>query len=304
VTAAAARGGVAAGLVSARVAALADGVVKAMLLGKVKGTAALLVAFTLFIGGGGVLGYRALSAGPGATAAAVRLEESSGHAQTAGRRGTAPESRAAALPAGEAAKPEPAARKFFFVDLQPKANQRLADRFGSGSEGNDLAELPRGERTFGGVRFRIGDGILQLNSKQLKEQKAHEIKGIQLGHRFAKLHVLHATCYGNGKVVKDGTLIAQYRVCYHDGGVEVLPVVYGEDVRDFWLAEEAEGVTRGRVVWTGANDYARQNKSRLRLYLTSWDNPYPDRNPRHIEYHKVNDSPAAPFCVAITVEKE
>ncbi len=33
---------------------------------------------------------------------------------------------------------------FTYIDLQPKANQKLDDGF-HGAEGNDLSELPRGE---------------------------------------------------------------------------------------------------------------------------------------------------------------
>jgi RNA polymerase sigma factor (sigma-70 family) len=302
-TSAAAGGGLAAGLVSARVSSLAGGVVKAMFLGKLKAAGALLTALTLLIGGGGALGYRVLSADQAATAPEGSPAERSADELVVGRDGTARVAEAVAARANDQAKAEPAAGKFFYVDLQHKANQKLTDRFGSGHEGNDLAGLPRGEQTFGGVRFQIGDGLLQLNSELLKEQKAEEIKGIQLGHTFARLHFLHATCYGNGKVVADGVVIGEYRLFYEDGDAEVIPVVYGRDVRDFWLTDKAEGDTRGRVVWTGDNDYARQSNCRLRLYLMSWDNPHPRKTPNRIDYVKPDGTPAAPFCVAITVEK-
>jgi hypothetical protein len=59
------------------------------------------------------------------------------------------------------------ARKFSYVDLQPKANQQLTDNVGSGIEGNNLANLPKGEQTLEKVKFRIADGFLQLGSQRL-----------------------------------------------------------------------------------------------------------------------------------------
>jgi RNA polymerase sigma factor (sigma-70 family) len=300
--AAAAGGGLAAGLVSARVCTLAESVVKTMFLGKRKAAATLLVTLTLLAGG--LLGYRALSAVGAATAPGARPAGRNADELAPGRQVITPEARAADGPTADPVKVEPAARKFFYVDLQHKANQKLTGPFGSGNEGNNLAELPRGEQTFGGFRFQIGDGLLQLNSKGLKEQKAHEIKGILVGHTFAKLHVLHATCYGNRKAVEDGVIIGEYRLFYVDGTTEAIPIVYGQDVRDFWLSDKEEGVTGGKVVWTGDNEFARQSNCRLRLYLTSWDNPHPQKTVNRIDYVKLNGTAAAPFCVAITVEKK
>lgn len=95
----------------------------------------------------------------------------------------------------------PADSEFTDIDLQPQANQKLADPLGSGRAGNDLAEVPKGEQTFEGVKFKIDDGFLQLNSPLLKEQRAKAIEGIPVGKPFAKLHILHSTAYGNGMVI-------------------------------------------------------------------------------------------------------
>ena len=55
-------------------------------------------------------------------------------------------------------------KKFSYVDLQPKANQQLTDNVGSGIQGNNLANLPKGEQTLEEVKFRIADGFLQLHN--------------------------------------------------------------------------------------------------------------------------------------------
>jgi hypothetical protein len=210
----------------------------------------------------------------------------------------------------------PAEKRFAYVDLQPKANQKLSDNFGSGREGNNLAGLPKGEQTFEGVKFKIEDGIIQLGSKLLKEEKPDKVEGIKVGRAFPKLHLLHATGYGNGSEIgKDGmegdplfvaddTEIAAYKVRYEDGSVETIPVVYGKDVRDWWFAENSKGVTRGKVAWKGDNDLAKGFQSQVRLYLTTWKNPHPAKRVASIDYVKTNDTPAAPFCVAISLEEK
>lgn len=82
--------------------------------------------------------------------------------------------------------------KFFYVDLQPKANQKLTDNFGSGREGNNLVSLPKGEVAFEDVKFKIGDGLIQLGSALLKEEKPNKVEDIKVGRKLRKLHVLHS----------------------------------------------------------------------------------------------------------------
>src|SRR4051812_6716666 len=85
---------------------------------------------------------------------------------------------------------------FRHVDLQPKVNQKLAED-SEGLEGNNLKELRPGARIFGGVPFTIGDGLIQLGSKVIKNMPV-KVEGIAVANSFAKLHILHATCYGGG----------------------------------------------------------------------------------------------------------
>src|SRR5207302_11284519 len=89
-------------------------------------------------------------------------------------------------------------KKFSYVDIQPKANQKLTDTFGGSPEGNTLDSLPKGEQTLEEVKFKIADGLIQLGSRLLKEAKPDQVEGIRLGKAFAKLHILHATQYGSG----------------------------------------------------------------------------------------------------------
>jgi hypothetical protein len=200
------------------------------------------------------------------------------------------------------------ATKLPYVDLQPKANQKLAGSFGSGIQGNNLGTLPRGEQIFAGVKFMVSDGLLQLGRKEppLKEPRPDRVEGIKVNKAFWKLHLLHGTVGGAYKpqqFVNDGTKIAEYKVHYEDGTTEVIPVIYGQDLRDFFNHDDSSPVTRGKVAWRGENDYTQgSGKQLIRVYLSTWENPQPTKSVASIDFVKVGDTPAAPFCVAMTLE--
>src|SRR5438874_11895597 len=73
--------------------------------------------------------------------------------------------------------------KFTFVDLQPKATQKLTDIAGSGREGNDLVNVPKDRISFEEVSFKIAEGKLHLGSKLLKEDMPDKIQGIKVGKK-------------------------------------------------------------------------------------------------------------------------
>jgi hypothetical protein len=197
--------------------------------------------------------------------------------------------------------------KYIFVDLAPKANMKRADNFGSGRDGNDLKSVGKDSRTLAGVNFKLGESVLQLSSKYLAKQAPAKIDGIKVGNLAVKVHILHATGYGNvpqdsEAFIADGTKIAEYTIRYDDGKTAVIPVVYGEDVRDWWWSDGDKGPSRGKIAWQGDNELAKGFNKRIRLYLTTWDNPHPTKKIASIDYAKIGDGPAAPFCVAITLE--
>src|SRR5438045_3300896 len=172
--------------------------------------------------------------------------------------------------------------KFLPLNLRPQANVKLTDNQGSGIDGNDLAALPPGEREFGGVTFRVGERLIQLGSQRLAfmPQRA---EGIAVGRPFAVLHLLHATVFGGGPnkagsdlFVADGTRIGEYRVNYEDGTAAVFPVVYGQDVRDWFYVEGEAEPERGKVAWSGVNVRSKQvGAAGIRVYRSRWVNAWP-----------------------------
>jgi outer membrane protein assembly factor BamB len=187
-------------------------------------------------------------------------------------------------------------RKFIFLDLKARANQQLIDDVSG--PGNNLAALPRGEQTIAGVRWQIGAGLIQLSGK-LARDRPEKVEGIPVGSRCTRLHFLHATQWQ----APDDTTVGHYTVTYDDNSEEKIPIAYGKDVRDWWFRPGAAPPSRARVAWEGDNDLARNGGSRIRLYLSTWNNPHPNRQVVRIDLTSTNSADAAPFCVAITVEK-
>jgi hypothetical protein len=192
-------------------------------------------------------------------------------------------------------------KKWIFLDLQPKANQKLKEDFRRNAfPGNNLASLPQGEQTLEGVKFNIGEKLIRLTSTQESVAEMPEkVEGIKVGAKFARLHILHAT----GWKADDGARIGEYTVNWDDGSSAIIPIEYGKDVLDWWWNANDGEPSRSKAAWTGDNEGAKTANARIRLYLTTWENPKPDKKVRSIDYSTTKKTPAAPFCVAITAEE-
>jgi hypothetical protein len=198
------------------------------------------------------------------------------------------------------AVPVPRTKKALtFLDLQAKANQKLKDPLHGGTAGNDLSTLPQGERNFGGAKFKIGDGMIQLAGKDYRA-KPDKVEGIPVGQKFAKLYILHAM--GFGYQTPENTVVAQYVIHYQDKTKETVDILFGKDVRDWWYYQDTQNVSRSRVAWTGTNAASKNAKAKIRLYLTTWKNPHPKKKVTSIDFISTRTTLAAPFCVALTVE--
>jgi len=184
-----------------------------------------------------------------------------------------------------------------YIDVEAKANQKLADGVFNNAPTDNLADLPTGEQTFGGVKFRIGDSFIHLGGK-IARNKPKEVKGIQVNSSFVSLYILHGT-----RLAQDHKHIGDYQVNYDDGTEGTIPIVCGEDLRDWWNIDESSPVSRGTVVWEGSNAMTKSKDLTLRLYLTKWTNPHPEKQVASIDYISANTG-AAPFCVAMTIEQQ
>jgi formylglycine-generating enzyme required for sulfatase activity/peroxiredoxin len=193
------------------------------------------------------------------------------------------------------------------IDLQPKANIKLTE---SSDDANNLAELPQGEQVLAGVKFTIGKSLIQLDDTYLPDKlRKGRAEAISVDKTFTRLYILHGAQWASEEdgapraSAGDGTPIGQYRLHYEDGTEAAMPIVLGEDVRDWWNVDRSKAATRGIVAWVGQNAATRKNNLGLRLYLAVWDNPNPEKKVVGIDFLRDGPSEAGPFCVAMTVEE-
>lgn len=207
------------------------------------------------------------------------------------------------------APPIPKNSKFTPIDLQTKANHAFKDNFHSGTEGNTLKDFPKGDQSFGDVKFKIGDKVVQLGSS-IVDQFPRRMEGIPVGLKCEKLHILQATGYGGGPNeegnaghCKDGTEIGEYVVKYDDMTESKIPIVYGKDVRDWFYVKDEKDPDNAKVVWKGENEMSKMYEAKLRVYLGAWKNPHPDKKIESIDFIGFGDkTPCAPFLLGLTAE--
>lgn len=191
--------------------------------------------------------------------------------------------------------------KYTFVDLQPKANQKLAEDLHE-TQGNNLSKVPTGEQKLADVPFKIGEKMVHVKGAH-SPAAPEKVEGIKVGEKFDRLHILHSTGYGNEPAVDDGTEIGAYVVHYADGTTERIPIVYGEDLRDWWVSPAKPDVKRARVAWEGTNPAAEGMGAKIRLFRVEWANPHPDREVATIDVVS-KGLESDPFLVALTLEKK
>jgi hypothetical protein len=183
------------------------------------------------------------------------------------------------------------------LDLTPYYNASLEKPWHTGTlPGNNLAALPKGLLQFSDVLFDVR-GLVQLSGQHLRDPRnpfPEKIVGVKVRQNSRQLHFLHAT----GWRAPDGARIGAYVVHFADGRLQSIPIVYGEDVRD-WNSgnDDATQLKRATVVWSVLND----SKFRVRLFMSTWENPWPETEIVSLDYVSTMTE-AAPFLVAITVE--
>lgn len=196
--------------------------------------------------------------------------------------------------------------EFTPIDLSGKITQSMAKKF---AEHKKLT-LPPDTYIFGDVEFKLDKGIVQLGSIY-KKSSPDMVVNIDVNSKFAKLHILHGTAFGGGPNVlgstghvEDGTRVGDYIIYYADKSKEIIPIVYGKDVRDWWFLEGESEPSRSKVVFESDNNAAAKVDCRVRFYMTTWDNPRPDTQIVSIDFiGRKTETAAAPFCVAMSHEK-
>ncbi len=178
-------------------------------------------------------------------------------------------------------------------------NRKLGEPFPGADAGNDLSELPAGPQLLAGIPFMVGPGLIYLGSKRVTGPQT--VTGITIGGQFGKLHVLHSCGFGYG--AQDGVAIARFVISYEDGTITDLEVAYGREVLDWWSSPGQQNPSRAAVGWEGENAAVRGSAFRVRLFVTTWDNPQPGKRVLKLDYVAGGATEVVPFCVAITAER-
>jgi hypothetical protein len=190
------------------------------------------------------------------------------------------------------------------VDLTEYYNAALIQSWHSGMLSNSLDMLPPGLLQLGKSVFDVR-GIIQVSGIDLRnaELKVHkpgpgyprQINGIKIGKFCRELHLLQAA----GWHAEDGTRVGSYIVHYADQQQQVIPIVYGEDVRDWnGSSDMSTELTHGQLVWSAINNAGLH----VRLFKTTWINPMPENEIVSLDYTTAMAN-AAPFLIAITAER-
>jgi serine/threonine protein kinase/WD40 repeat protein len=183
------------------------------------------------------------------------------------------------------------------IDLSAHYNAGLTKTWHSGSLNNSLINLPSGVRTLAGVAFDLR-GLIQLRGESKDENRFPEqVAGIPVDRECRELHFLHAT----QRAVSDGTQIGHYVVHYADGSEARLPIIYGQNVRDWWVKSgEPAGPEALAPAWSGYNEQSPADGS-IRLFKWTWTKPFPNLRIRTLDFVS-EKTVCAPFLVAITAE--
>jgi hypothetical protein len=182
------------------------------------------------------------------------------------------------------------------IDLSEYYNAALLQTWHPGMPNNSLDMLPPGLLQLADVTYDVR-GIIQLSGTDLRRaggKYPQQINGIRVGKQCRQLHFLHAAGWRS----PEGTRLGAYVVHYADEQELVIPIVYGEDVRDWNGSNDTSTeVTHGLLVWSAINNAGLH----IRLFSTAWVNPMPEKEILRIDYTSTMAS-SAPFLVAITAE--
>ena len=182
------------------------------------------------------------------------------------------------------------------IDLTDYYNAPLVQAWHPGTRNNNLDILPSGLLQLGGTVFDVR-GVVQLSGGGLERAGGkfpRRIEGIRVKQACGTLRFLHAC----GWSAPEGTRIGTYLVHYVDGRAQEIPIVYGDDVRD-WNAEADPSfkVKHGSIVWSGVN----RARLLVRLFEVTWVNPWAASEIDSIDYLSEMAN-AAPFLISITAE--
>ncbi len=166
----------------------------------------------------------------------------------------------------------------------------------------DLKSLPQGDQEIGGVRFDVR-GLAQLSATRLLAPYPTNVTGVKVGASSTKIHFLHATrpVPVRAPDMAVGTRVATYVIHYENGAAAEIPIIYGRDLKNWWFDPLKPEPGSARAAWEGENPASKAFQRKIRLFITSWQNPRKDQTIASLSLNSAM-AETAPFVVAITIE--
>jgi WD40 repeat protein len=172
------------------------------------------------------------------------------------------------------------------LDLTQTYNAQL-DESWHGGNGPSLAALAPGITVVNGIAFDVR-GIISTTGAELEKGRPGAfpvtVQAVPVGMPVQALHFLHST----GWMAPVGTEIGRYVLHYADGSTATMPIVYGQDVRDWATGDDA---TPAPALRAGS----------ARLYVSTWRNPKPGIAVVSFDFVSTMTT-CAPFLVAVTAD--
>jgi hypothetical protein len=167
--------------------------------------------------------------------------------------------------------------------------------------GNTLSELPHGLQRFNGIPFDAR-GVIQLaGSHSLAITGVvypEAARGIPAHGKGRRLHFLHAAAWAP----EDGkTQIGRYVLHYANGESRSIPIIFQENVADWWVRPNDIPPVHAEVAWEGVNPRTKSMSFLIRLYHYTVENPLPEAEIQMIDFISEMVQ-SAPLLVAITIE--
>jgi hypothetical protein len=188
--------------------------------------------------------------------------------------------------------PRPPGTKRNLLDLAAFYNATLATAW---DEHNNLAALPAGVQELGGITYDVR-GVIRLRSTTASFLPGN-VAAIPVRQLCRRLHFLHATAWNE----PEGMPIGSYRFHFADGQQVEMPIVYGRDVRNWWLTKEQHAQGAPKAVWIGSTPAATHGGFDVHLFHTAWENPRPEIEIESLDFVSANTR-CPPFLIGITAE--
>jgi len=185
------------------------------------------------------------------------------------------------------------------IDLTAQYNAALTDSW-HGIPKNDLSALPTGLQTFAGTEYDVR-GLIQLRGKtDFSKQFPTRVNSIKIHQKCARLHFLHSS--GFGAVADEGQHVGSYVLHFATNQMQLeIPIIYGQDVRDWHILGGEKRSDELTVAWTGSNGVSADAHNSIRLFTTTWVNVAPGVEIESLDFVSSANS-AAPFLIAITAD--